>query len=277
MSRHQRCTSRVSGIPTAVVLALLAALFTLGGATAAWAIDPLPAGSVALFNRTDCPEGWVVFNEAVGRLMLPPPTTTGKTPEPTGQALSDLEKRTHTHNLTLSLIVGGHSLAATTGGSNHRGNPGTYGTSTPAVTAAVWNELPYIQYLVCVKTAAPVGGLETVPRNFLMYFHNQPGQTGCPPEFDADPGIRGGRFPVAVPMHGTVDSPFGGPTMDEFGGENQHSHTASGKVLLSPKSISIASGSGPSYAAWGERDFSGTANANIVGMPYIFLPQCRKK
>lgn len=272
MSRHPRCTSRVSGIPTAVVLALLAALLTLAGATAARASDPLPAGSVALFHLTDCPKGWEVFSDAAGRLILPL-TSSGKPLATSGLALGDLEKRTHTHPLTLSFTAKGHNLAATTGGSNHRGQPGTYSALTPAVTDAAWNELPYIQYLVCVKTAAPVGKLETVPGNFLMYFK----QAGCPPEFDADPGARGGRFPVAVPKAGTVDATFGGSPIDEFVGENQHTHTASGKLLLSPKSIVIASGSNNPYAARGEYDFSGTANANDVGMPYIVLQQCRKK
>lgn len=271
MSRHQRCTSRVSGIPTAVVLVLLAALLTLGGATAAWASDPLPPGSVALFNLTDCPLGWEVFSNAAGRLVLPL-TSTGKPLATGGLALGDLEKRTHTHPLNLSFTARGHSLAAT-GDSNHRGTPGTYSALSPAVTDPAWNELPYIQYLVCVKTGPPVGKLETVPSNFLMYFN----QAGCPAEFDADPGARGGRFAVAVPKAGTVDATFGGDPIDEFVGENTHTHTASGKLVLPPKSVAIASGSGRSYAARGEYDFSGMATAADVAMPYIVLQQCRKK
>lgn len=275
MSRHQRCTSRVSGIPTAVVLALLAALLTLGGATAAWASDPLPAGSVALFKLTNCPEGWQVLPDADGRLILPLDST-GTPGKISGEPLSNLEKRTHNHPLALSFTARGHSLAATSG-SKHRGAPGTYGALPPAMTDYVWNELPYIQYLVCVKTAAPVGNLEPgVPTNFLMYTFQTSYPTGCPTGFDADPGARGGRLPVAVPKGGTVDATFGGPATDESQGENQHTHAASGKLELVPYGVAVASGAGRSYATAGTYDFSGTATLRGVGMPYIVLYQCRK-
>ena len=271
MSRHQHCTSRVSGIPTAVVLALLAALLTLGGATAAWASDPLPAGSVAMFKLKDCPDGWVQFSAAGGRLILGLDDT-GTAGEQFGKPLSNLEARTHTHPLSLSFTAPGHSLAATSG-PRHRGEPGTYSALQPAVTAAAGNELPYIQYSVCVKTAQPEGTLATVPSNFLMYFN----QAGCPQGFAAAPAALGGRFPVAVPKGGTVDAPFGGPPTNEGVGENAHSHTASGKLELKPDGISLASGSGRSYAAAGTYDFGGTAALTVVDMPYIVLQQCLKQ
>ena len=69
----------------------------------------VPAGAVMHFNLPSCPTGWSEFAAAQGRTLVGATSNLGST---VGTALSDLEDRTHTHNVdpavTVTNVSGNH-------------------------------------------------------------------------------------------------------------------------------------------------------------------------
>ena len=92
----------------------------------------LPSGSVMFFNLVSCPVGWSEVVVAKGRAIVGVPNG-GTLAGTVGTSLSDMEDRTHTHDVNPS------STGTTSSGShNHAANPPPTGTnSTGAHTHSV--------------------------------------------------------------------------------------------------------------------------------------------
>lgn len=65
----------------------------------------IPAGAVMSFNRSSCPSGWSVLEEARGRFIVGMPDGGTLAGTAGGSALSDLEDRAHTHSVNLDPVI----------------------------------------------------------------------------------------------------------------------------------------------------------------------------
>lgn len=64
----------------------------------------IPAGAVMAFDRSTCPSGWSVFEEARGRFIVGLPDGGTLAGTAGGDPLSDLEVRAHTHSVNLDPV-----------------------------------------------------------------------------------------------------------------------------------------------------------------------------
>ncbi len=252
--------------PTGLFLAVTV-IFT--PALAAQSTDALPTGAILFFDLTDCPDGWELFDDGAGRFVLPLPSG-GVNGTLYGQALADMEDRQHDHGFSKNFKPKEQSYAAAGGGTNLAKRKkykikGTTGDSSSGV--------PYIQYLVCEKAADSDGTQDEIPSGFLMFF-SDPSGVGCPDDF-SEPEELGGRVLTGVPQNGTPGLAVGGEPLES--GEPSHKHTFSGKALLEPKVVAIASGCcNGGFAKSKEYDYEGTTDSTDVLLPYIELLACQK-
>lgn len=64
----------------------------------------IPAGAVMAFNRSSCPAGWSVLEEARGRFIVGMPSGGTLAGTGGGSPLSDLEERAHNHSVNLDPV-----------------------------------------------------------------------------------------------------------------------------------------------------------------------------
>ncbi len=230
--------------------------------------DSLPLGAISFFKTVTCPTGWVPFTAGVGRFFVP---TVGTTLPGTahGTPLASGEDRVHTHEVAASVSTGSVSYVGVAGGGNGGVSPsGTYGFQ--AITAPASSGLPYVQLLVCFKSAPPMAGTTPVPTGTMLFFRSQ-----CPNGWSQAPTTQG-RMLVGVPQAAPPNVWFGGAPLasDEA---RRHAHSAGGSVDLGQHGIALASGCcGGGYARGGSYSYSLTSSETVLDLPYVELLQCRK-
>lgn len=235
--------------------------------------DSLPTGAISFFNTKSCPTGWEPFAAAAGRSVVP--SAAGDVGATAGPPLADAEDRPHGHTVTATLPLPQVSYAGIAGEANH----GLARAGSPPVTVTfdkVSAGLPYVQLLICQKTAAPLTTKGLAPAGTLMFFATP----GCPSGWGPTVTTTG-RFLVGVPEKGTANQSFGGAPLSKTPpGEaesRRHSHEAHGTISTSSHGIALLSGgAADGYARNGKHAYVATAAASAVEFPYIQLLQCQK-
>ncbi len=232
--------------------------------------DSLPASAVAFFQRKDCPAGWEKLGLAAGRTLVP---TVAADPVDVsvGTPLQDAEERGHGHNIAASFNLSTVGYAGIAGEANHglaRGGSGPLAGMASKSSGA----LPYIQLLVCHKTAEPDPRLRPLPAGTLVFFR----QKECPTGF-VQAGASQGRFIIGLPERATPGQKFGGSPLKS--GENRgHRHSLSGSITTTSHGIALASGGTASgYAKNDTHPYRVDTADDSVGFPFLQLRHCQKQ
>ncbi len=232
--------------------------------------DSLPTGAIFFFSAASCPDGWVPFDDGAGRVAVP--TTGGAAGGAVrGVPLRSGEDRTHTHHLSASFTLGDVSYVGVVGGANMGvGAAGAVSFSTTTEPASTG--LPYVQLLVCRKTAAAVSGTRPLPAGMMMFFAGE----RCPAGFSQAPGTQG-RLPVGLADGATQGATFGGAALGMTDAPS-HAHAASVSVATGAHGIALASGCcGRGYARSDTYTAAATTVAAEADIPTIQLLQCVKE
>ena len=235
--------------------------------------DSLPMGAISYFNRQTCPSGWLPFDVAAGRTVVPAQGT--EVGLATGMPLTDAEERTHSHPVTATLQLPTVDYAGIAGEANHglgRGGSQTLNVTFDKASAGI----PYVQLLICQKTAAPITTKGLAPAGTLMFFATR----DCPAGW-GQTSTSTGRFLVGLPENGTANQSFGGkPLQSGPQGEPEqrgHSHDAAGTIATSSHGIALLSGGlAEGYAKNDKHAYKVSSDSTAVDMPYIQLLQCQK-
>lgn len=232
--------------------------------------DSLPAGAVSFFNRKTCPIGWEAYALAAGRTVVP---SIGRDPvgNTQGEPLADREERQHSHTLTGSVGTESVSYVGIAGEANHGvARSGSYPLSLRSEPAA--SGLPYLQLLICRKSAAPNPQKAPPPSGTLLFFS----AAACPPGW-TQPALTQGRFLVGLPDGAKSGLSFGAPSLTTTE-SRPHRHSAKGSIQTTSHGIALASGSGAGGYARNDRyDFTAMSSETAVDLPYVQLLQCQKQ
>ncbi len=231
--------------------------------------DSVPAGAVMFFSASTCPEGWAPYDVAAGRVVVP--TTGGAAGGAVrGLPLRSGEERTHTHRLSSGFTLNDVRYVGLVGGANH--GVGASGAVTfSADTAPASAGVPYVQLMVCRKTAAAVTRTRALPPGMMMFFSGD----RCPTGFSQAPGTQG-RVTVGLPDGAMNGATFGGTPLGMVEGPT-HTHGANVSVSVSAHGIALASGCcGSGYAGAGMYSATATTAAAEPELPTITLLQCMK-
>jgi hypothetical protein len=234
--------------------------------------DSLPRGAVSFYNRSVCPSGWEPLALAQGRSLVP---SSGADPAGSdtrvGEPLSDGEDRQHGHGTSASVSLPSVSYVGIAGEANHGlGRAGA--TAMTVTTTQVSAGLPYVQLLVCQKTAEPDPAQRPAPSGMLLFFL----LPGCP-EGWAQAGASQGRFLVGLPDTGTPGQAFGGRPLGP-GEKRLHRHGIQGTIKTSSHGISLLSGGGAGgYAQDGSHPYQAQSDEVSAALPYLQLLQCQKR
>ncbi len=230
--------------------------------------DSLPLGAISFFATTTCPTGWTPFTSGEGRFIVP---VVGTSAPGTihGQPLASGEERSHGHTVAATVEIDDTSYVGVAGGGNggvaHAGTV-SFATTTEAAPLG----LPYVQLLVCYKSAAPVAARTPVPTGTLMFF-----RSNCPSGWTQATAAQG-RWLVGLPEGAMAGVAFGGAALasDE---ERQNAHAANGTVTTSSHGIALAGGCcAGGYAKNGSYPYAATSGTATADLPYVELQQCRK-
>lgn len=234
--------------------------------------DSLPRGAVSFFNRASCPAGWETLAMAKGRTVVPSVgTDPAGTESAVGEPLADSEDRTHSHAVSGAVDLPSVSYVGIAGESNHGvGRAGMIAMS--ATTSAVSAGLPYVQLLVCHKTAEADPAQRPAPSGLLMFFTTPE----CPSGW-VQAGLPQGRMLVGLPESGTPGQAFGGKPLAK-GEKRGHRHELAGSIKTSSYGIALISGGGAGgYARDGSHAYQAASDESSAALPYVQLLQCQRR
>jgi hypothetical protein len=193
--------------------------------------DSLPTETVMYFTGTTCPRGWTPHHDVVGRVAVA--TERGVMAGVTrGAPLRDREERTHTHSMLVRFLVEAIQFAGIAGGAN-RGVAASGEVMFNATTSPTNAGLPYVQLLVCRKTAPPVARTTTLPAGMMIFFAG----AHCPDGFSQST-MSAGRAVVGTPPGGEHGATVG----SLFTGAARHHHDVTATLATSAHGIALASG-----------------------------------
>jgi hypothetical protein len=229
--------------------------------------DPLPTGAISFFLATNCPTGWASYDAAAGRTIVP------QTSDPmvtAGDPLAVNEQRVHHHGAQIGVDLSSTSFAGIAGAAN------TGVASAGHVSGAITTDdgdaaLPYVQLLVCKKTAPPSSG--GVPGGLIAFF-----ESACPAGWTDAPTSLDGRMLVGLPAGGAPGVTFGGAPLAS-GEVRTHVHAINGTVSLPSHGIALASGCcAGGYATAGDVSIGTATSAPAAAdVPYVQLRACAKQ
>jgi hypothetical protein len=238
--------------------------------------DSLPTGAISFFNRDSCPSGWSPLDAAVGRTVVPgEPPFIGATQ---GAPLKDAEDRQHGHAISGTLPLKSVSYAGIAGEANHGvargGMPGIAMETSQTSTG-----LPYVQLLICKKTAQPDAQARLAPSGTMVFF----AASSCPLGWGAS-SVTQGRFIVGLPDSATPGQSFGGLPLTASlvmgmpqGERRGHQHVVKGTIATTSHGIALASGgAADGYAKDMKYAYEATSENAASELPYIMLLQCQK-
>jgi hypothetical protein len=226
--------------------------------------DGFPAGAIAFFLDTQCPSGWSLYDDGVGRTVVPSSGDDAGTT--VGEPLTTNEQRAHHHALQLDVDLSSVSYAGVAGEANHGVAQGGAVNGTTATDDS--NALPpYSQLRICEKHAQPSAD---PPPGVIAFF----AAAACPAAWTPAPAALQGRFLVALPSGGTPAATFGGAPLSS-GEVRAHTHAATASLSASAHGIALASGCcAGGYGAAGAHGATATAGAAPVDLPYVQLLAC---
>ena len=237
--------------------------------------DSLPTGAISFFSRVSCPAGWEPFSMAVGRTVVPGTSTDSGITD--GEPLGDAEDRLHGHTAGASLALLSVGYSGIAGEANHGVARSDAAPLAFAIDKAA-SGLPYVQLLMCQKTAAPVATAPKAPSGTLMFFMS----AGCPNGW-GQPMVTQGRFLVGLPDNGNPSQSFGGAPLgtspDPFpvqGEKRTHRHTLPGNIKTTSHGIALFGGSTDGYAKDDTYPYRVPSDESGVDFPYVRLLQCQK-
>lgn len=228
--------------------------------------DAVPTGAVSFFGGATCPTGWDPYAAADGRLLLPAldPATSGTAH---GTPLASGEERQHTHAIATFFALSSFQFIDVGGpnaGVAAAGNAAFTTTSEPASTG-----LPYVQFLVCKKSAPPAPG--TLPAGLHLFFEGQ----SCPAGW-APADVTAGRFLVGLPQGGMPDQPFGAEPLASMD-VPAHGHAVTATLQTTPHGEAVLTGC--CNGGFAKNDsYTTIANTDLAepALPYLELLQCQK-
>ena len=257
---------------------LLVALGALVSASPALASDALPQFTIAYFNGS-CPEGWdnSSLGDADGRFLVPT-MPGGGVGSFAGKVLASQQEPTHEHRKASGSISTSSKQFILVGGccNNSLASAGTHAMTGAAAPAS--DNLPYIQYNVCMKLTLPVTTAE-VPTG-LSTFYMLP---TCPRGWNTV-NAAAGRYIVGLHTTGIPGATYGGKPLAP-GETRVHSHAMDGTMNLAAHKIAGASGCcAKNYAGSGDVNFTGktevdgtSAYDSVAQAPYYTGTFCRKE
>jgi hypothetical protein len=254
----------------ATVRCLAVAVLLLAGALAAQAQtsgDPYPYQAVAFFNTQSCPNGWTPFTFGDGYFVVPT-MQSGGIGSTVGTALTSQQNPQHTHKISSSISLGNAKYVGIAGCCND--DVTSDGTkSFSGTSGAGSSNIPYVQYLVCMKETMPTS--DPLPSGVVSFF----GALFCPTGW-TQTLTTAGRFLVGLPQGGAPGSAFGGDPLLPME-DRTHTHSFNGSVSTSSAGVGLASGCcAEGYGLNGSYKYSGTSGASSSGLPYVQLLQCQK-
>ena len=232
--------------------------------------DALPTGAISFFNGPTCPDGWDLFAPSVGRALVPT-VGAGQPGLTAGMPLQSGEDRKHGHAIAAQLAPRSVSFAGIAGESNH-GAAGAQAAGFSTTGDPVSAGLPYVQLLVCKKSAAPVVRPAPLPKGTLMFFS----EAGCPSGWIQAAATQG-RLLVGLPPKAIPGLGFGGAALASQE-KRAHHHAVSGTVTTMPHGIALASGCcAGGYLENGAYPYTADSDDSESGLPYLQLLQCQKQ
>lgn len=223
--------------------------------------DGFPAGAIAMFLAADCPNGWELDADLVGRTIVPSsePGTAVGTPYERD------EHRAHQHPAAVRVELPATSFSGIAGG----GNAGVAGAGTVAATIATAGAEagpPYVQLRPCRKRTAPQ--VIAAPPGVIAFFDG-----ACPAGW-AEPPALAGRLLIALPAGASAGTAFGGEPLAP-GEQRTHTHALAATLSVPPHGIALVSGCcAGGYGAAGDHAITATADAAPVDVPYLQLRAC---
>jgi hypothetical protein len=113
--------------------------------------DDSPAGMVAFFTGTSCPNGWTAASYASGRLVVAV-TEGDEVGNTVGTPLSDREDRTHDHGYSTTIDLEHKSISAASGCCNDQGAKDTDSNEASGTTKKSTSGYPFTQLVICEKS-----------------------------------------------------------------------------------------------------------------------------
>jgi hypothetical protein len=176
--------------------------------------------------------------------------------------------------------VSGEDLQAASGTGSSGGKDGTNEFS--AVTSTETIQFPYLQLLLCKKTAYSDNTLPTdMPQNILMFY----AEASCPDGWQVSPS--GFNRPLlGLPAGGTPNETVGDRQVSTPGHAYWHDHAVAGSVELSSHTITVDKGCSKiagqkilcdgGHAIAGSYSFSSDSYWDGA-LPYLTLALCQPK
>jgi hypothetical protein len=256
----------------------MAGLLLAGGAAdVAIAADSMPFLTEAYFAGP-CPEGWSYLDGAKGRFLVPSPQGAGSGAF-AGEALNGRDPPKHKYSkITGSIYLPSKNFVLIGGCCNNNlGDNGDYSIS--GNTDEVKDNLPYIQYSACLKSAQP--DATPVPSGVLTFS----ALPYCPAGWTEETAVRG-RYIIGLPDNGTPYYSFGGDPLAP-GEVRANSLPVNGNIQFNGHNIAGASGCcAGGYASSGSFAINGGKTVpnqdavhpydSAVQAPYYTGTMCRK-
>jgi hypothetical protein len=263
---------------TRSLLAFVVGLLLAGvAANAAIAADSMPFLTEAYFAGP-CPEGWVYIDGAKGRFLVPSPLGAGSGSF-AGEALDGTKAPSHSYSkMTGSIDLPSKNFILIGGCCNDNlGDSGNYPIS--GNTDRVTDNLPYIQYSACLKSAQP--DATAVPSGVLSFT----ALPNCAQGWTEETAVRG-RYIIGLPDNGTAYFAFGGDPLAPSE-VRTNSLPVVGNIQFNGHDIAGGSGCCASgYAASGSFAINGGKTVpnqdsshpydSAVQAPYYTATMCRK-
>jgi hypothetical protein len=245
--------------------------------------DTTPAGMVAFFPQSECPNGWEPATYAHGRLLLGvTDLTTHTLGKQVGTALADLTPPAHKHGFTVTFklaetnLDGGDCGGGDDGAAKYDGDGNGYTTTGNSANGGT--NPPLFQILACEKsddgqTPPPVDDYGTAA---LAFFNLNSCPTNWTPATDSKNSLVNGAFvmPFEAPPDDTVGNMVGTPY--ENGGQGAHTHSMTVDIDLNSIQYKKFAGGCKYLTSAGTQSFSGTTDEASNSVRYVQLLLCER-
>ncbi|MEO0421835.1 MAG: hypothetical protein AAF184_05835 [Pseudomonadota bacterium] len=253
--------------PVSLLPITLGALLTVtvAAVTAPTANADVPAHTVAFFDTSTCPTGWVEAEYAKGRLLVAR-AAGDEVGVQVGDPLTANEVRHHEHHYEIDIRLPPKSISAAAGSTSGGAKRGTYTLKGNTATESV--DLPFVQLIACER--ADDGNNADALLPFQASFFNA---TSCPTGWTAFEAASG-RFIVPLASAGNNLGAAGGQALAS-GEVPQHQHRLTGTISLEDRSYAAITGCcNNSLARKTDVGINGLSEGALASIPYVQLLMC---